>query len=190
MPRALTPEQQAVVDWPGSAAVTAGAGTGKTELMAERFAAHLLRDGFRPLQVVAVTFTDAAAAELRSRIRRNLQARAAGLEEQLAELEAAPIGTLHSLCKRVCDEHPTHAEVAPGSRVLDEGEAAAWIAEQLDDALSTTDAAHFGRDGVPFSLAREALRAFLGDPLTADLALRQVPDGLDEWLARCQTLFT
>src|SRR5690606_24160457 len=68
MSDSLTPEQQSAVSADGSVAVVAGAGTGKTKLLAHRYLHHL-DNGLSPLEVVAVTFTEKAAAELRSRIR-------------------------------------------------------------------------------------------------------------------------
>jgi ATP-dependent helicase/nuclease subunit A len=67
----LTEEQRRAVEAPGSTAVVAGAGTGKTHMLVARYLHHLSADGLSPLQVVAVTFTEKAAEELRSRIRRS-----------------------------------------------------------------------------------------------------------------------
>src|SRR5690606_3535946 len=64
----LRPAQREAVDAPGSVAVVAGAGTGKTHMLAHRFLKHV-EDGLDPLEIVAVTFTERAAAELRARIR-------------------------------------------------------------------------------------------------------------------------
>ncbi len=61
----LTPQQQAAAYADGSVAVIAGAGTGKTHMLAERYLYHLREGELSPLEVVAVTFTDKAAAELR-----------------------------------------------------------------------------------------------------------------------------
>src|SRR5262245_22033484 len=72
---APTPAQHAAITAPGSAAVSAGAGCGKTMVLAERFV-HLLRpaaDGAAPVsevaQILAVTFTEKAAGEMKRRIR-------------------------------------------------------------------------------------------------------------------------
>ena len=68
----LTDEQKRAAEAPGSVAVTAGAGTGKTRMLAHRFLHHVVADHFSPLSIVAVTFTDKAADELRSRIRKTI----------------------------------------------------------------------------------------------------------------------
>ena len=96
----LTPKQKEAVDAERSVAVTAGAGTGKTALLARRFVHHVVEDGFSPLQIVAVTFTDKAAAELRSRIRSALLL-AAG-QDRADEADTAQISTIHTLAARIC----------------------------------------------------------------------------------------
>jgi len=71
----LTEDQSRAVGTEGSVAVVAGAGTGKTHMLTERYLHHLLEDGLSPLEVVAVTFTDKASEELRSRIRERVRER-------------------------------------------------------------------------------------------------------------------
>ena len=66
----------------------AGAGTGKTYMLAERYYFHLNSDGFSPLEVVAMTFTNKAAAELRSRIRQTIAQNSPDRADWLAEVEA------------------------------------------------------------------------------------------------------
>ena len=57
----LTEEQQRAVSAKGSVVVVAGAGTGKTHMLTERYFRHLSEDGYSPLEVVAVTFTERPA---------------------------------------------------------------------------------------------------------------------------------
>ncbi|MDP9439417.1 MAG: UvrD-helicase domain-containing protein, partial [Actinomycetota bacterium] len=68
----LTEEQRRAVSASSSVAVVAGAGTGKTHMLTERYLHHLSEDDYSPLEVVAVTFTEKAAAELKNRIRRRV----------------------------------------------------------------------------------------------------------------------
>src|SRR3954464_10554106 len=105
----LTEEQQQAVKARSSVVVVAGAGTGKTHMLTERYFHHLSEDGFSPLEVVAVTFTEKAAAELKNRIRRRVGERMPDRADLLAELEAAQISTIHALCARICREHPDEA---------------------------------------------------------------------------------
>jgi ATP-dependent helicase/nuclease subunit A len=200
----LTPEQERAATESGSLAVTAGAGTGKTHMLAARYLHHL-REGLSPLEIVAVTFTEKAAAELRARIRQEVaesfispqqvafQAAGAGGAQaggpgaggfgaaRLAEVEAAPISTLHALAARICREHPQEAGVASGFAILDELEGPLWTVERLDACLDQLPAAALQQ--IPYSLARAALEAFLGDPLMAEQALERDPSAWPELIA-------
>src|SRR5262245_25442138 len=70
MPTDLTPQQRAAVTHRGSSVVLAsGAGCGKTHVLTARYLSHLTEDGADPGEVVAITFTDRAAREMRDRIR-------------------------------------------------------------------------------------------------------------------------
>lgn len=166
----LTAEQQAAAYAPQSVCVTAGAGTGKTHMLAERYLYHL-KAGASPLEIVAVTFTKRAAAELRSRIRQTVARQAPDRPDWLAELEAAQISTFHNLAARICREHPTAAEVPPDFTILDEQEQPLWEAEQWAIALDKLPANIYAQ--VPFSTLQAALQAFLQDPLTATAALQR-----------------
>lgn len=141
---AFTKDQERAVTMRGcDIAVTAGAGSGKTRTLVGRYLS-LLEDGLRPQQVAAVTFTEKAAREMRSRIRALVQA---WLREALdengrsfwqsvyAEMDAAPIGTIHSLCARILRIHPVEAALDPAFDVLDENRAAALMSQAVETAL-------------------------------------------------------
>ncbi len=139
--RAATPEQLAAIRVVGSAAVRAGAGAGKTRVLSEHFL-HLLRgeDGERPVEqvseILAITFTEKAAAEMKTKIRALLTAEAAGApaaewprwERARRELLGAQISTIHAFCHRSSARTPsrprsiprrccsTSTRAAPGSR--------------------------------------------------------------------------
>ena len=164
----LTPQQERAVRAPGSVAVVAGAGSGKTHMLVSRYLHHL-ESGLSPLEVVAVTFTEKAAAELRARIRREVTRSRPDDFETLAELEAAPISTLHALCARILREHPGLAGVRPDVAVMDAGQAALWQAQHFAAALGTLPAHLFGR--LPYSRMAGALEALVRDPLLAEQAL-------------------
>ena len=166
----LTPEQQKAAYAPGSVSVTAGAGTGKTHMLAERYLHHL-KSGYSPLEIVAVTFTRKASVELRSRIRQTVAAGAPDQFDWLAELEAAQINTFHALADRICREHPEAANVPADFRSLDKLEGALWQAEQLAIALDQFPQDLYTR--VPYSLMQDAMRAFLSDPISAEAALKR-----------------
>ncbi len=170
----LDPKQLRAVQAPGSVAVVAGAGTGKTHMLARRYLHHLQAAGLRPLEVVAVTFTRRAADELRARIRGVIKEAFAngdaGLHpDALLEVEAAPIGTIHALAQRVCHAFPHEAGLPPDATVLDELDGRLWTAEALDAALERLDAEAV--TALPFSLLKSALRTLLEDPFRAEAAL-------------------
>ncbi|HLN04969.1 MAG TPA: UvrD-helicase domain-containing protein [Acidimicrobiales bacterium] len=113
--------------------VEAGAGSGKTSSMVDRIVQLVRREHAQLEEIAAVTFTDAAAAELRARVRRRLASSAvedgAGspAAAALAQIDEAAIGTIHGLCQRLLAEHPLEAGLPPGFAVLDEVRASiAW----------------------------------------------------------------
>ncbi len=129
----LTSEQARIVAERGrDMLVTAGAGTGKTSVLVERYVS-LLRE-HRISEMAAVTFTDAAATEMRERVRREVLTREE-LSRHRADIDEAIIGTIHSLCLRVLREHPVEAAIDPASRVLSDDEAEFELTRACIDAL-------------------------------------------------------
>lgn len=164
----LTSEQEQAARAVGSVAVTAGAGTGKTHMLSERYLYHL-EAGLSPLEIVAVTFTEKAAMELRARIRAKVTERMTARGELLAELESAQISTVHALAARICRDHPDAAEVPPDFTILDELEGILLQGQWLDDALSQLPSRIY--EQVSYSLVKPALEVFLADPISAAKAL-------------------
>ena len=125
----FTPDQLAAVeDRRGPALLAANAGSGKTSVMVERFVEAVLLDGVGVGAILALTFTEKAAGELRDRIRRRFAA--LGEDERAREAEGAWIGTIHGFCARVLRAHPFGAGLDPRFAVLDEAAArrTAWAA--------------------------------------------------------------
>ena len=122
-------QRTGVLDRSGSMIVSAAAGTGKTAVLTERCVSLVCG----PEQVdidrlLVVTFTEAAALEMRDRIRKRLrdlyEANPTGrLTRQLALLDAASISTLHSFCLQVVRENFSTAGIEPDAGVLDDDEA-------------------------------------------------------------------
>ena len=138
--REPTPEQAAAIAVRGEdVLLEAGAGTGKTGVMVERYCRLVCDSGLSPDAVLAFTFTDKAAAELRQRIRAELAQRAERGSERaagvLAGIGGAWVTTIHGFCNRVLAAHPVAAGVDPGFRVLDAPETARAAREAFDDAL-------------------------------------------------------
>lgn len=141
--------------------VSAGAGSGKTAVLAER-CARIICDLHPPCDVdrlLVVTFTDAAATEMRQRIERVLRERLAAtptnarLQRQLALLETASISTLHAFCKRTLGRYFAHADIDPRAPQLDENE----IGELREEAARSV----FDRMGERTDAAGEAFLSLL-----------------------------
>ena len=154
--------------------LTAGAGTGKTRTLVARIL-HLLATGVPTRAIVAVTFTVKAAREMRNRVRQEIGDYLAtpGLDaaeterwsDIYAELDAARIGTIHSLCGEILRAHPAEANVDPAFPVLEEAAGvqlrAEAIAEALGWAAEDADAARL------FALfSADTLHALLDDLLS------------------------
>ncbi len=163
--------------------VEANAGTGKTKVLTDRVT-RLLLAGTRPERVLCLTFTKAAAAEMRNRLAGQLgrwaMADEAKLDEEIEALIDRPpeqeeriiarrlfarvldapgginILTIHAFCQSLLKRFPLEAGVAPGFEVLDEAEAAAILRDAQDEQLAA-----LARDEAPADL-RDALAAVAG----------------------------
>src|SRR4051812_29183812 len=109
--------------------VEAGAGSGKTQMLAERMATGIAEGVYRVEHLAAVTFTRKAASELRGRFHLALETelstasdpqRGGRLQDALANLERFFAGTIHSFCARLLRERPVESGVSPGFTELDE----------------------------------------------------------------------
>ena len=130
--------------------IEAGAGSGKTTTIVERIVNLVVIEGVELQHIAAITFTEAAAAELRDRVRAAFertarQSRGDVRQRCLAALEQsdiAAISTLHSYAQRVLSEHPVEAGVPPRFDVLDEVQSIlaldarwrVWLDAQLADS--------------------------------------------------------
>jgi ATP-dependent helicase/nuclease subunit A len=119
----LTPEQELAVSRRGEPLlVSAGAGSGKTRVLVERFVRAVCEDGHLPARILAITFTDRAAGELRERVRARMLE--LGQRQAALDAEAAFISTFHGFCTRVLRSHALLAGLDPRFRILDEPVAA------------------------------------------------------------------
>ncbi|MGA2556803.1 MAG: UvrD-helicase domain-containing protein, partial [Verrucomicrobiota bacterium] len=171
---APTPQQQAAIAARGDVLVVAGAGAGKTRALVDRCLAWLL-DAQNPGsldQILMVTFTEAAAAEMRQRLRARLEAAQAAspsprLAEQLALLETALICTLHSFCFRLVREHFYTLGLDPQLIVLPEERAQLLARQALDSVLQQ----NYSRQTAPAAAIQETIQSLGGD---SDLAVRAI----------------
>jgi ATP-dependent helicase/nuclease subunit A len=119
VPRELTAEQEhAVARRSGPLLLTAAAGSGKTSVLVERFVRAVREDGIAPGRILAITFTERAAGELRARVRARLLE--LGEREAARDTEGAPIGTFHGFCARLLRVHALLAGLDPDFVILDE----------------------------------------------------------------------
>lgn len=142
----LNPQQtNAVSDFGADLLVTAGAGTGKTTVLTGKYLRLLEERRATIGEIVAITFTKKAAAEMRERIRDEIRARAKAAEtlkdadfwkENLLALESARIGTFHSFCLGLIREHPLEAGIAPLTGILGEGETAIFAGEAIEKTVT------------------------------------------------------
>jgi len=190
----LTEDQLAAVTSSQPAiSVTAGAGSGKTRTLVGRYLA-LLEQNLPLRSLVAITFTDKAAREMRNRIRALAAEWLAQLDddpqrelwaEAFSALDAARISTIHALCATILRAHPAEAGLDPAFAVLDEGQSAMARARAVEQGLIW--AATHPQAGALFRHFKEGqLRALLAELLEKRLdaaqALAAVPaDPLPVW---------
>ncbi len=154
----VTPAQRKAVTARGNVLVMAGAGTGKTRTLIARCLDCLERDRTALDELLVVTFTEAAAAEMRLRLRKSLEEKIAAhpddarWQEQMARFDLAHIGTLHSFCFKLIREHFYELGLDPQPAILDEGEARQLANETLQEQFQS----HY-EGGDDFSLAVQNL---------------------------------
>lgn len=139
-----TPQQQTAIQTLDRALVVeAGAGTGKTWVLVARYLEQLAQHPEWPMQsIVAITFTEKAAREMRNRIREAVEerARAEGgqgyWQERRRQLDQIQVSTIHSLCARILRENAIAAGLDPRFEVLDEEEAGLLAEEAVRQTLA------------------------------------------------------
>lgn len=137
-----TAEQRRAIETPGSLIVSAAAGSGKTAVLTERIARHIL-EGASPDDLLVVTFTRAAAAEMKKRIGDRLSALAAQQQgDEAARLYAAAegigranISTIDGFCSHVLRRHFDIAGLDPAFRAGEEAENLALRQEALEELM-------------------------------------------------------
>lgn len=147
----LTPEQRSAIHTRDvSIALSAGAGCGKTFVLTQRFISHLdplvdtAAGETRLSQLIAITFTDAAAREMRDRIRKacynqlavaKTEAEESHWQRLLREIDSARVSTIHAFCAALLRNHAAAAGLDPLFRVLDQSDAQVLQLEVIDDEL-------------------------------------------------------
>ena len=145
----FTPSQQDALNIEKHVCVTAGAGSGKTTVLVERYL-RILREGqATPREIVAITFTEKAAAEMKDRIIEELSTVGAdlvsahtlyrgnhnGLPLLRDEMNTAPISTIHAFCSRILREFPFQAGVPANFGILPGIDQRLLLQETLKETL-------------------------------------------------------
>lgn len=125
----LTPQQKLSLATDKNIAVTAGAGTGKTKILIERYIHILLTESVNIKDVLAITFTDKAAAEMMERVSKRINelldsdsedVNKAKLFQIKNRLNSAYISTIHAFCSKLLRENPIEAEIDPDFKIMNE----------------------------------------------------------------------
>ncbi|MDX6513129.1 MAG: hypothetical protein QOE36_2633 [Gaiellaceae bacterium] len=131
----MNEQQLAAVEAQGEVFVSAGAGTGKTSVLVERFVRATCDRGLDVDSVLVITYTRKAAGELRARIRAALNER--GRPDLARALDGAWISTIHGFCARLLRAHPFAVGIDPRFRELDEPQGAVLRGEAFESALGS-----------------------------------------------------
>ena len=137
MPKWTEQQRDAIADRGHSLIVCAAAGSGKTAVLVERIV-QLVREGCPIENMLVVTFTNAAAGEMRQRIGEALGKAARedpALGEQVMALSRASISTLHRFCGNLLREHFQALSIDPGFRIGDEQECGVLSHQAMEDAI-------------------------------------------------------
>ncbi len=142
MPFPLTDEQQKIVDdRGGELLVSAAAGSGKTRVLVERLLDRVTAEGLDIDRFLVITYTKAAAAELRGRIAQELSERLAQtpndrhLRRQSTLVYRAQISTIHAFCSALLRENGHLLDLHPVFHPCEEGEAQVLLAQTLEEVL-------------------------------------------------------
>lgn len=125
-------------------AVNAGAGSGKTRVLVERYI-NILKNGDlkkdREIDsIVAITFTNKAAAEMKERVRQSLADRVnkdRKLKRLYNEIEKANISTIHSFCSKILRENPIESRLDPGFSLMDDYESKKLLKGVIESCITS-----------------------------------------------------
>ncbi len=118
------PQRDAVVHVEGPLLVLAGAGSGKTRVVTRRIAHLILEIGLAPWNVLAITFTNKAAGEMRERVGQLVSERQAS---------AVTVCTFHSLCARILRQYGQHLNLPSGFSIYDTGDQQRTVKQALTE---------------------------------------------------------
>ncbi len=142
MENGYDPQRDAIETIDRNVAVNAGAGTGKTKVLTERFI-HILEHGKLEEEkevesIVAITFTKKATQEMVERIRKELRMnfhRGEKWTRFYRDMEKSNISTIHSFCAKVLKENPIECKIDPLFEVMDDSKSVKLLNDSIDEAI-------------------------------------------------------
>ena len=132
----LSAEQREATAIDDNLLVNAGAGSGKTTVLTQRYIRLLQEGDLEPQEIVAITFTNKAAREMRERIDARLAEMGGKWSWARDQLVAAPISTIHAFYASVLRAFPVEARVEPSFKVLEELDASLMLQRSADAAIA------------------------------------------------------
>lgn len=150
----LTAAQQAALALDKNISVKAGAGSGKTRILVERYLKIILQNPKLVRHVVAITFTEKAAGEMQERVAHTVNEKLAAnnlsakdkraLQQVRDQLNSAHISTFHVFCKKILSEFPIEADVPPEFNILDGLQQPLLIHQTVKKVLNQVDKSQSG----------------------------------------------
>lgn len=140
----LTPQQKLSLASDNNIAVTAGAGTGKTRILVERYIHILLTEDVNIKEILAITFTDKAAAEMMERVANRIDELLDSKSNNINKsrlfqiknrLNSAYISTIHAFCSRLLRENPIEAGVDPDFKIITDFQNTLLQNESINEVL-------------------------------------------------------
>jgi ATP-dependent helicase/nuclease subunit A len=130
----FTPRQLEAIDISKAgqdACVVAGPGSGKTLVLVERYQRLVIESGVHPQRMLAITFTEKAARNMKERLAKSFRE----LPERRRQIEQANVSTIHGFCARLLRENSVLAGIDPEFRVLDARQATIMQRQAAADSL-------------------------------------------------------
>lgn len=195
-----TANQQKVIDLRNrNILVSAAAGSGKTAVLVERIL-HLVSEGKNPIDIdhlLVVTFTNAAAAEMRERIGKAIEEKIQEypdnmhLQKQMTLLHNAQITTIHSFCLNLIRNHFNVIDLDPGFRMGDEAELKLLKSDVLEDVLEEK----YAQGNEEFLVFMESYATGKSDAIVEDMVLKLYEFSVsypwsEEWLLEQKDIFS
>ncbi|MGI6217227.1 MAG: UvrD-helicase domain-containing protein [Coriobacteriales bacterium] len=166
----FTDKQEECITFTGNRLViSAAAGTGKTFTLTQKIAWMMENGQIDSIdQVLAITFTNKAAGEIKARVRSTL--RAHGMYDQALLVDGAWISTIHGMCSRMLKAHAVEAGIDPGFTVIDDFTAGQLLEASIEEALSP-DSEKVSREGYD-----DLFEDFSAVPVPGTFGARSVSD--------------